>query len=92
MAEQQNQDMYQLARQDPNERVQDATLRIARDLTQKGHVHEAMDMYFQLIQNYPDTVGARAAQNALVDLGRYFEEHGMPHTALNLYQKLAELQ
>jgi hypothetical protein len=92
MTEQQNPDMHQMAQQDPSQRVQDAMLRMATNLTQQGHVHEATDMYFQLLQTYPGTEGARAAANALVDLGKYMEENGMPHMAMHLYRRLEELQ
>ena len=90
MTEQQN--LHQMAQQDPSVRVQQAMLRMAQNMMEQGHVHTAADTYIQLIEQYPGTDAARAAASAVADLGQYMEEHGMPHNALELYRKLEELQ
>jgi tetratricopeptide (TPR) repeat protein len=92
MENQQGQELDRLAQQDPSERAQQALLRMGRNLQQQGHVHEAMDMYIRLLEDYPDTQAARAAANALVDLAVYLEQNGMPHIALNVYRKLEQFQ
>jgi TolA-binding protein len=91
MENQQGSELDQLAQQDPSKRAQQALLRMGRSLQQEGHVHEAMDMYLKLLEDYPDTPAARAAANALVDLAQYLEQNGMPHIALNVYRKLEQL-
>ena len=92
MNEQQGQELQRYGQQDPSERLQEAMLRMGRDLQQKGHVNEAMDMYMKLLEDYPGTQASTAAANALVDLAVYLEQNGMPHMALNVYQKLEQFQ
>lgn len=81
-----------MAQQDPSLRVQETMLRMAGNMRDQGHVHEAIDMYMRLLEEYPDTQASRAAANALVDLAQYLEQQGMPHTALDVYQKLEQFQ
>ena len=88
----QGQDLNRLSQQDPTLRVQEAMLRMAQDMRNQGHVHEALDMYMRLAQDYPGTQASRAAANAMVDLAQYLEQQGMPHLALDVYQKLEEFQ
>jgi TolA-binding protein len=88
----QGQEIDRLGQQDASTRAQEAMLRMGRDLQQKGHVNEAMDMYLTLLDDYPGTQAATAAANALVDLAQYLEQNGMPHMALNVYRKLEEYQ
>ena len=92
MQNQQGQGFEQPGQQDPSERAQQALLRMGQNLQQQGHVHEAMDMFMTLLEDYPDTQAARAAANALVDLAQYLEQNGMPHVALNVYRKLEQFQ
>ncbi len=92
MEQQQGRELDRLAQQDPSERVQEAMLRMGRNLQQQGHVNEAMDMYVKLLEDYPGTQASTAAANALVDLAVYLEQNGMPHMALNVYQKLEQFQ
>lgn len=90
--EQQDGQLDRLAQQDPSQRAQDAMLRMGQHMREQGHVNEAMQMYVQIMQEYPGTQAATAASNALVDLAQYLEQNGMPHMALELYRKLEDLQ
>ncbi len=92
MNDQPGQELNQLAQQDPSLRVQEAMLRMALDMRNQGHVHEALDMYMKLLEDYPGTQASRAAANAMVDLAQYLEQQGMPRMALEVYQKLEEFQ
>lgn len=92
MNEQPGQELNQLAQQDPSLRVQEAMLRMALDMRNQGHVHEALDMYMKLLEDYPGTQASRAAANGMVDLAQYLEQQGMPRMALEVYQKLEEFQ
>ncbi len=86
------QELDRLARQDPTQLVQEAMLRMARDMREKGHVNESLDMYSRLMEDYPGSDAATAAANGLVELAVYLEQNGMPHQALFVYQRLQELQ
>lgn len=88
----QGQELDRLAQQDPSQRAQEAMLRMGRNLQEQGHVHEALDMYLQVMDDYPGTQASRAAANALVDLAVYLEQNGMPRMALDVYRKLEEYQ
>ena len=92
MDNQPGQEINQLAQPDPSVRAQDMMLRMAANMREQGHVHEAIDMYMRLLEEYPDTQASRAASNALVDMAQYLEQHGMPHTALEVLQKLEQYQ
>ncbi|HEX8997123.1 MAG TPA: tetratricopeptide repeat protein [Ktedonobacterales bacterium] len=92
MNEQQGSELNRLSQQDPSLRAQEAMLRMARDLQAQGHVHEALDMYTNLIEDYPGTQASVAASNAMVELAVYLEQQGMPRSALEVYHKLEELQ
>ena len=92
MESQQGQDFGQLAQQNPSQRAQEAMLRMGRDLQAQGHVHEAMDMYVKLLEDYPGTQASQAAANALVDLAEYLEQNGSPRMALEVYRTLEQFQ
>lgn len=89
---QQGQELNRLTQQDPTQRAQEAMLRMGRNLQEQGHVHEAMDMYLKLLEDYPGTQASTAAANALVDLAVYLEQNGMPRVALDVYRKLEQFQ
>jgi TolA-binding protein len=90
--QQDGQELNRLGQQDPSTRVQEAMLRMARDMREQGHVHEALQMYTQLMEDYPGTQASTAAANAMVELAQYLEQNGQPHTALFIYRQLEELQ
>jgi tetratricopeptide (TPR) repeat protein len=90
MDNQPGQEIDHMAQMDPSLRAQEMMLRMAAGMRDQGHVHEAIDMYMRLLEDYPDTQASKAAANALVDLAQYLEQNGMPHTALDVYQKLEQ--
>lgn len=92
MNNQQGSELDRLSQQDPSLRAQEAMLRMARDMQNQGHVHEALDMYMKLLEDYPGTQASVAASNGLVDLAVYLEQQGMPRQALEVYHKLEEFQ
>lgn len=92
MNSQPGQELNRLSQQDPSLRVQEAMLRMAQDMRNQGHVHEALDMYMHLLRDYPDTQASQAAANAMVDMAQHLEQQGMPHMALEVYRKLEEFQ
>jgi TolA-binding protein len=81
----------QWAPKDASQLAQEAMLRMGRNLQAQGHVNEAMNMFVQLLEDYPDTQASDAAARALVDLAEYLEQNGAPHMALNIYRKLEQL-
>ena len=92
MEYQQGQELDRLAQQNPTQRAQEAMLKMGRNLQEQGHVHEALDMYMKLLEDYPGTQASTAAANAMVDLALYLEQNGMPRIALDIYQKLEQFQ
>lgn len=92
MDNQQQQTPDQFAGPDPTRHAQEMMLRMASDMRSKGHVHQALGMYKQLLDDYPDTQASQAAANAMVDLAGYLEQNGQPQMALHVYQILEQYQ
>ena len=53
-----------------------------------GALHQAIEMYFELIREYPDTHQARLAVDRLLDVARSYEQTGELRQARGIYEQL----
>jgi len=82
--------------QDPRERTQEeisaarraAMLRFAIEQQEERHFAEALDMYRQLIDEYPDTEEESEARERMLDLAYAFGSERQPYRMLSLYNTL----
>jgi hypothetical protein len=70
-------------------RVSQALLELASRYEQNGRVHQAAELYFDLLRLYPATREALVAVEKVVGMAQRFEAGGKPRLALSLYRKLA---
>ena len=68
--------------------VRQITLRMAKMWEDKGHTHEAMDLYRKTIKRYKGSPEAKDAKDSLVRYAKLFESQGRYHLAQSLYDEL----
>ena len=66
-----------------------AMLKRAESWQEDGKMHQAMDMYFKLVENFPDTDEASKARERLLGLAQEFEEKGKVYMAMGIHDRLA---
>jgi len=66
-----------------------ALLRRAQSWQEAGKMHQAMDMYFKLVENFPDTDEASKAGERLLGLAQELEEKGKVYMAMSIHDRLA---
>ena len=66
-----------------------AMLKRAESWQQAGDIHQAIDVYFKLAENFPGTDEASKAEEGLLNLAQELEEKGMVYAAMRIYEKLA---
>ena len=66
-------------------------LRRAQSWQEAGKMHQAMDMYFKLVENFPDTDEASKAGERLLGLAQELEEKGKVYMAMGIHDRLASL-
>jgi len=54
----------------------------------EGHVHQAVELYFALMESYPTTPQVRPALARLMDIADVYEATGERHQARSLYERL----
>ncbi len=52
-------------------------------------IHQARDMYFRLVENFPDTDEAHKAEERLLTMAQELEEEGKVYMAMSIYDRLA---
>jgi len=52
-------------------------------------IHQARDMYFRLVENFPDTDEAHKAEERLLTMAQELEEEGKVYMAMSIYDKLS---
>ena len=66
-----------------------AMLKRAESWQEAGKMHQAMDMYFRLVENFPDTDEASKAEERLLSLAQELEEKGKVYMAMGIHDRLA---
>jgi hypothetical protein len=56
---------------------------------QDEKIHQARDMYFRLVENFPDTDEAHKAEERLLTMAQKLEEEGKVYMAMSIYDRLA---
>jgi len=64
-------------------------LKRAQSWQQDGNIHQARDMYFRLVENFPDTDEAHKAEERLLTMAQELEEEGKVYMAMSIYDRLA---
>jgi hypothetical protein len=72
-----------------NPRISHALLELASRCEQNGRVHQAAELYFNLLRQYPATDEAKVAAEKVLGMAHRLEAGGKPRFALSLYMKLA---
>ena len=58
--------------------------------TSAGHFYQAIDIYYEIMQEYPENPEAREAQARLLKIADSFEDAGKYHQAIAIYRRVAE--
>ena len=66
-------------------------LRYAQELEEKGASLEAMDLYLQLLQGFPESPEGAGARGKLLALAQRWEAQGRVYSALHLLKRLGEV-
>jgi hypothetical protein len=69
-------------------RVLEGLLRMADTYQSSGGLHQAIEMYFELLREHDDTVQARSAEARLLDIALRYEQNGEPRQARSIYEQL----
>lgn len=64
-------------------------LELASRYEQNGRVHQAAELYFNLLRQFPATHEAQLAAEKVLRMAQRWEAGGKPRLALSLYTKLA---
>ena len=51
-------------------------------------LHEAMEIYFEMLEDYEDTPQAKQARKRLMEIAADYERAGKPHHARGIYERL----
>lgn len=63
-------------------------LRMGQDWYQQGEVHQAMDIYLRVVEEYPGTAEAESAQFSLLKIAQYYETEDVPRLSLDVLERL----
>lgn len=64
------------------------TLRMAKMWQNKGHTHEAIDLYKKVVKRGNSSPEVKEAKDALLSFAKKFESEGCHHLAMSLYDEL----
>lgn len=64
-------------------------LRMADRYQDQYAVHQAIEIYFKLVEQYADTPSAGQARQRLLDIGDHYEANGEFHLARGIYERLS---
>jgi hypothetical protein len=64
-------------------------LKRAESWQQDEKIHQARDVYFKLVENFPDTDEAHKAEERLLNMAQELEEEGKVYMAMSIYDRLA---
>ncbi len=57
---------------------------------EEGAVHTALDVFWKILEKYPDSMEGERAKEEVLNLAKSLEAQGQPHQALDLYSRLAD--
>jgi len=64
-------------------------LKRAESWQQDEKIHQAIDMYFRLVENFPETDEAHKAEEQLLSIAQELEEKGKVYMAMSICDRLA---
>ena len=65
-------------------------LRTGQDWYKQGDVHQAMDIYLRLVEEFPCTAEAESAQFSLLKIAQDYETEGDPRLSLDVLERLKQ--
>ncbi len=66
----------------------DRLLGMAHDYRRAGHLNQAMELYWSLLEDYPETRHAQCASTSLLEMAQGYERTGAMHRARAIYTRL----
>jgi len=66
-----------------------ALLRRAQSWQQDDKIHQAIAMYFKLVEDFPETDEAHKAEEQLLGVAQELEEKGKVYMAMSIHDRLA---
>lgn len=63
-------------------------LDMAQRYRREGNLREAMDLFWELAEDYPATDEAGTAKTILLELATSYEQNDAPHMARSIYERL----
>jgi hypothetical protein len=66
-------------------------LAMAHQYRDEGCLRQAMDLYWMLSEEHPETAQAQEARESLFDLGESYERDAARHMARAVYERLSDL-
>jgi hypothetical protein len=73
---------------DNQSRILARFLQMADTYRSEGSLHQALELYFSLLENHYDSPEARQAEECLLDMGRDYERTGERKQARAIYERL----
>jgi Tfp pilus assembly protein PilF len=70
------------------DRMLDRLLGMAHRYHSEGNLRQAMEMYWDLLENHPSTAQAQGARVSLLDQAEAYERDGARHVARAVYERL----
>lgn len=67
-------------------------LAMAQKYQRLGQIRQAMDLYWELVDDYPESEAGNVARTTLLELAQRFERGGKLHVAREIYEHLLQLQ
>ncbi len=65
-------------------------MRTGRAYQEQGNIHQAIYVYFNAIDRYPETKEAQEAYDRLVKIAGEYEENGQLYMAKHLYTRIED--
>ena len=65
-------------------------LRMANSYRATNALHQAAELYFELVDCHPDTPEAAQAEERLIEIGDSYERNGELRQARNIFERLLE--
>ena len=63
-------------------------LSLAKSLDEEGKLHQALDLYFKVVERYSDSQEATAAAQRVLSIAEDLREKGKHHTAMTVLDRL----
>jgi lipopolysaccharide biosynthesis regulator YciM len=68
----------------------DHLLTMAQCYRSEGKLRQAMDLYWMLLEDHPETTQAQGARSRLLELADVYEQDGLRHQARAIYERLGD--